>query len=57
LDQCLAPLETGKYPLPSRVPGYHSPPERVKRFVRELVPETRKIEGVPTDRVLNAELV
>ena len=57
LDRCLAPLETGKYPLPSRVPGYRSPPERVKRFVRGLVPQTRKIEGVPMDRVLNAELV
>ena len=57
LDQCLAPLETGKYPLPSRAPGYGSPPERVKRFVRGLVPETRKIEGVPMDKVLNAELL
>lgn len=57
LDQCLAPLETGKYPLPSRTPGYVSPPERVESFVRGLVPETRKIEGVTMEKVLDAELM
>ncbi|MBV8216719.1 MAG: hypothetical protein JOZ08_26165 [Verrucomicrobia bacterium] len=57
LDQCLAPLEAGRYPLPCRTPAYLSPPKNVDRFVRALTPERRKMEGVSMDKVLDAEIV
>ena len=57
LDQCLAPLQAGRYPLPCRTPAYLRPTEDVKRFVRGLSAEKRKMEGVAMDQVLNLEMV
>jgi hypothetical protein len=57
VDGILAPFEAGAYPLPCRVPQYASPPENVERFVRGLPADSRPLEGITADKILNQELV
>jgi hypothetical protein len=49
------PLRTGT--LPYRCMEYSIPPESVVSFLRALQPTAEKVEAIPADKVLNAELV
>ena len=57
VDGVLASFESGVYPLPCRVPQYAVPPESVKQFVRGLPSDSRALQVLSADTVLNQELV